>query len=351
MNHVQQGTVFTGKWTRQSFKIAKCLGEGANGAVYLAYSQHGYGALKFCQQASDAALEWNILEQVSQVQTSFPRPILIDDWETASGTTYFYVMEWVSGKPLDKSVQQLDASFYYQAVEQIALGLSALHGAGMAFCDIKPQNILVALGSVASGAARNTLSVRFVDVGGVTAFGRSVRQFTPISDRAFWDLGSRRAEPGYDLCGLSLSLLLSEKGVSPGLYQMSPEERQKHLKKVIRNYPYPELGRVLERTLDGKITDTQTFLSEWRSAGTARPSVKRKTSGQRQFRGGPRTQRQFAGQQGSQHSASVYAAQTAASPRQTGHHSDWTEWVMWISLVAAALTTGAAWATFLGWRP
>jgi serine/threonine protein kinase len=156
MKQMQSGTVFTGKWTGQSFKIAKCLGEGANGAVYFAYSEHGYGALKFCQQASDAALEWNILEQVSKVQASFPRPILIDDWEKPSGTTYFYVMEWVSGKPLDQSVQQLDASLYYQAVEKIVLGLSALHAAGMAFCDIKPQNILVATDSAVKGAVQNS---------------------------------------------------------------------------------------------------------------------------------------------------------------------------------------------------
>lgn len=352
MMQIPENTVFRGKWSNQSFKIAKVLGEGANGAVYLVYTKNGYAAMKVCSQSSDAALEWHVLEQVSQVRASFPRPILIDDWSFGTTTVYFYIMESIPGESLDKALARLDSNAFQTVVEQVALGLEALHHAGMAFCDIKPQNILV--------ATDGGVSVRFVDVGGVTEFGRSVRQFTPVSDRAFWDLGTRRAEPTYDICGLCLSLILSQYDSLPAnLYQLPPNDRRRWLEKALRRYPYVTHISVLEAGLRGDISDAADFLQLWRKAG----AVMSPTRGRHR-----RTAKPPKAATSVQSQSSSRPQPAPSSPRVTGRahrqrrkpsharHSanqkfDWTEWVMWLSLTAAAFVTCFAWATFLGWTP
>ncbi len=61
------GTVLSGKWTGETFKVQRRLGEGANGTVYLVYTVRGMAALKLCPGASEVALEWGTLAELCAV--------------------------------------------------------------------------------------------------------------------------------------------------------------------------------------------------------------------------------------------------------------------------------------------
>jgi len=338
MERLPAGTVCTGKWTHRTVRIERMLGEGANGAVYLVSGKQGYAAMKLCNQSADAALEWNVLEKVSRTQSSFPGPICIDDWDWRGETLYFYLMEWISGESLEKLLPSLNPRDYLRVVEQIAAGLDTLHQAGMAFCDIKLENIMV--------MADAGLAVRFVDVGGVTPFGRSVRQFTPNSDRAFWNLGSRRSEPGYDICGLCLSLALAEVKSLPGhLYQWSPEERNRWLQRAIRTLPRRWTIPVLTDGMNGTITSAKEFLDDWRQGflqTQARLAQVRRPPSPQQIRNRSRRNRPGGRQR-----------QRQRRPRGQGasRTMDWTERLMWVSLTLAACMACVVWATLFGWSP
>ncbi|WP_347836547.1 hypothetical protein [Gracilibacillus sp. JCM 18860] len=51
--------------------------------------------------------------------------------------------------------------------------------------------------------SRNPVRLRWVDVGGTTLIGRSIKEYTEFYDRAYWQMGTRRAEPSYDLFALA----------------------------------------------------------------------------------------------------------------------------------------------------
>lgn len=336
MDGLQPGFQFQGKWTHDVFRIERLLGEGANGAVYLTSSRHGYAAMKVCRRSADAALEWNVLEQVSRGKSPFPKPILIDDWEMGTATYYFYLMEWIPGQTLDKVFVGLKDSAALRIVEDICNGLDLLHQVGMAYCDIKLQNIMYVTDA--------TAAVRFVDVGGVTPFGRSVRQFTPHSDRAFWDLGNRRAEPSYDICGLSLSLALAPYSAVPGkVYQWSPAERRKWLEKSVTSYPRKWMVSTLRAAFNDSIVDAKALAVQFSNEYFSRHS---RTVHSPQ----PPTPQQIRSRN-QQQAAGGQAPSSKSRPSWVKQKMDWTERLMWMSLTLAAVTACALWITFLGWMP
>lgn len=300
------GSVIEGKWTGARLRIERHLGSGANGDVYLVATAKGRAAMKICPSAADIALEWSILERVSPASAAFPAPMLVDD-TIASGPQYFYVMEWVPGKSLDQVLLGVPNLVVNDIVQQVLSGLSELHRTSHAFCDIKPQNVMVNVSGLAT--------VRFVDVGGVTPFGRSVRQFTPFYDRAFWGLGTRIAEPTYDLMALALMLLLTRTETPPAaLMQRTPKERLAWLEKVMRRYPHPAELNVLRRVLAGKVGDATDFAALWTEAGLMNP--------------------------------------TPEPPDSSAHHHPrrhWTTWALWGTVGAAATVSVVAWGAFLGW--
>jgi serine/threonine-protein kinase len=293
------GTELIGKWTGTRFYVERKLGEGANGQVYLVRTPDGRAAMKVCHRSSDIALEWGLLERLSAVNQVFPKPFFIDD---APPGHYFYVMEWVAGKPFEHVAPTLQPDLLHAAVRQLLQALVELHARNYAFCDIKPENILVAV--------HPTLSVRFVDVGGVTPFGRSVRQFTPFYDRGFWGLGSRKAEAAYDLSALALTVLFLRQRPPEALLARTPNERRQWLWRTVKKFEYPQYVPVISRVLLGQVRTSQQMLDEWTAAQALTPSL-------------------------------------VPAQRKTG--MDWTEWLMWTSICSAATVTLVAWASFFGW--
>ncbi|KAA0543700.1 serine/threonine protein kinase [Bacillus sp. BGMRC 2118] len=196
------GTVITGKWHKQSYRILKPLGYGANGYVYLASGTAGLVAIKLSDNNMSITSEVNVLRHFSKVQESTLGPSLldVDDWfRPELGVTIpFYVMEYVKGEEFLTFVNGRGNEWIGILSSQLLQDLDKLHSAGWVFGDLKPDNLLV------TGPPPK---VRWLDVGGVTVQGRSIKEFTEFFDRGYWGVGSRVAEPSYDLFAVAMIII------------------------------------------------------------------------------------------------------------------------------------------------
>ncbi|MCL6444760.1 MAG: phosphotransferase [Alicyclobacillus sp.] len=309
---LRPGIIIRGKWTGQPLRVERLLGAGANGEVYLVATHQGLAAMKYAQAAADIALEWSILEKLSTDTSVFPKPMFMDD-EAGGLGRFFYVMEWVPGETLTKVLPAASEARFGAIALEIVRSIAALHRQGYAFCDVKPENILIMPDS--------PQAVRFVDVGGVTQFGRAVRQFTPHYDRAYWGLGSRRADPAYDIQGVALLLACSLLSPPLVLQTQTPEARRRWLFRNLQQFPHRTYRDVLQAAVQAQYDSAVALQEALQHAGTW-----------------SNTQMRHSKSHTSQHTSVAIAR---------GH--DWTEWLMWGSLATAASVTCMAWALMLGW--
>lgn len=212
---MKPGTVVTGKWHQHRYVIKRELGKGAVGTVYLCERNGKYAALKISENNTSMTVEVNVLKSLAKVQGSRLGPFLldVDDWEVSRNTRYtFYVMEYLKGESLRSFIGRRGHEWTGIFMLQLLEDLDYLHRAGWVFGDFKPENLIV---------LSNPPKVRFIDVGGTTQMGRAVKEYTEFYDRGYWGLGSRRAEPGYDLFALVMVILniyypkRFEKGPNP----------------------------------------------------------------------------------------------------------------------------------------
>lgn len=197
---IQLGDVITGKWHRRSYRIKRKLGAGAVGTVYLCECSGRHYALKISDTASQMTLEMNTLKALEQKNVAVgPELIEADDWVLSPEIQYsFYVMEYIHGESLKSFLQKHGANWTGLFLIQLLNQLIALHEAGYVFGDLKLDNMLV---------DKRDMRLRFVDVGGITKQGRAIKEYTAFCDRATWQLGSRKAEPNYDLFALVMTML------------------------------------------------------------------------------------------------------------------------------------------------
>lgn len=211
MNHtlkglcnLRAGTVVTGKWHHQSYKLLKPLGHGANGVVYLAESMKGIVALKLSDNSEAVTSEVNVLRRFSKVQGVALGPSLldVDDWVTPLMKKHipFYVMEYIKGEDFSTFIRKRGKEWIVILLLQLLSALDKLHQEGWVFGDLKPENLLV---------AGPPPTVRLLDVGGTTLQGRAIKEFTELYDRGYWGLGSRKAEPSYDLFAVAMIMIQS----------------------------------------------------------------------------------------------------------------------------------------------
>lgn len=331
------GFRFTAKWSGTPLVVEDMLGEGANGAVYRVRTPLGRAAMKVCTSSSDVAMEWSLLTSLGQGASAFPKPMFIDDGPAEA--PFFYVMEWIPGIPLHQVMGNRDFGTVVKAFESIILALMNLHAAGYAFCDLKPENVMVT--HEPSGVA-----IRFVDVGGVTKFGRSVRQYTPLCDRAFFGIGSRKAEPSYDLYALLLGLASgSLSGQSRNLAKEDPLRRRRIVLQSMREFPVAGIEMMFAALEQHNIHDAHELWQAWNQLPERARRVRLNPS---------RRRKSGASSASTQWSPSGTSG-TSGTPRQHtygGHRvrkTDWTEWVMWASLGSAGVACLAAWGVLLGW--
>jgi serine/threonine protein kinase len=207
MNHstknqckVKPGTIIEGKWHRKHYIILKELGFGANGIVYLAKWNNQQVALKMSDNGMSITSEVNVLKSFAKVQGSALGPSLldVDDWERKSGQISFYVMEYIQGPEFMMFIEQKGPSWVPVLMLQLLTDLEKLHRNGWIFGDLKPENLIVT-----GPPAR----IRCIDVGGTTIKGRAIKEYTEFYDRGYWGMGSRKADPGYDLFAVAMIMI------------------------------------------------------------------------------------------------------------------------------------------------
>lgn len=300
-----QGAKFTTKWSHTPIAVEGCLGEGANGTVYLVRTPLGQAAMKVCNTSADVAMEWALLTSLGQGANAFPKPMLIDDGPPEA--PFFYIMEWIPGQSLAKFLEQGDFAVVPKAFEKVLDALVELHQTGYAFCDLKPENVIV--------TEERDVSIRFVDVGGITRFGRAVRQYTPLCDRAFFGLGSRKAEPTYDLFALLLGLLTTVmKQKTDDLSKLDPVRRLRVVEQTSQQFPVQAFPLLLKHLQTGQVNTAFELKKLWSDLPDAMKQL-----------------------------------QTQRSPKRS--RMDWTERLMWLSLGSAGITCAVAWAAVMGWLP
>ncbi|MEH7074857.1 serine/threonine protein kinase [Neobacillus drentensis] len=208
MNHtlksqckVSPGTVISGKWHFNKYMIIKELGFGANGVVYLAKHNNTQVALKMSDNGMSITSEVNVLKSLAKVQGTpslGPSLLDVDDWQSPQGLISFYVMEYIQGPDFLSFLQQKGRSWTSVLFLQLLNDLDKLHENGWVFGDLKPENLIV------TGPPPK---IRCIDVGGTTIQGRAIKEFTEFYDRGYWGLGSRKAEPSYDLFSVAMIMI------------------------------------------------------------------------------------------------------------------------------------------------
>lgn len=191
--HFTPGMQIKGKWNQNIYTIKRKLGEGAIGTVYLCESGGQHAALKVSDKGSSITMEVNVLKSIDKAQDKQLGPYLleVDDWIAPTGEIFsFYVMEYVQGESLSNFIRQHGHVWLGVFMLQLLDDLEKLHKLGWVFGDLKMENLLV---------SRSPTRVRWIDVGGITRIGRAIKEYTEFYDRGYWGLGSRRAEPSYDL--------------------------------------------------------------------------------------------------------------------------------------------------------
>lgn len=249
--NVQLGTVIKGKWHQNSYKILKALGFGATGAVYLAESSSGLAALKLSENSMGVISEVNVLKRLAKVQGTSLGPYLIDvdDWHNhASGKVLpFYVMEYVKGEHLITFIKKKGTVWIDVLIIQLLSNLELLHQSGWVFGDLKPDNIIV------TGPPPK---IRCIDVGGTTIAGRSIKEFTEFFDRGYWELGTRKAEPAYDLFAVAMIMI---NAVFPKRFSKKGNGKEQ-LQQIIHSHPYlKERKHVLTKALFGSYSSASAM--------------------------------------------------------------------------------------------
>jgi serine/threonine protein kinase len=200
LSNIKAGTSVEGKWHKNRYVIVKELGYGANGIVYLAQHLNQFVALKLSHNGISITSEVNVLKSFAKVQGSTLGPSLVDvdDWMRPSGKVSFYVMEYIKGPDFLTFIQQKGSVWIEVLVLQLLSDLHLLHCNGWTFGDLKPENLIV------TGPPSK---IRCIDVGGTTIQGRAIKEFTEFYDRGYWGLGSRKADPAYDLFAVAMIMI------------------------------------------------------------------------------------------------------------------------------------------------
>lgn len=197
---LKPGNILIGKWNQKHYRIIGKLGEGGIGKVYQVQELDTGKvlALKISCDIQSITKEYDKLQAFQDLNIT-PYIGDLDDWENGGEKTHFFLMEYIQGCNLKDYIRSRVIS------RQTAIGIVLIignvfrkfHQKGYVFGDLKLENLMI---DEVGGA------IRIIDLGGVTALGKGIKEFTPLYDRASWNMGIRRAEEGYDLFSLNMLL-------------------------------------------------------------------------------------------------------------------------------------------------
>nr|WP_221401528.1 serine/threonine protein kinase [Paenibacillus phyllosphaerae] len=256
-----RGTLIHGKWKQNRYRVERLLGEGANGKVFLVERQRTWYAMKISSDAVDLQSEVNVLQSIAkQRQAGRHEAYLIDvdDFRNSDGVDYpFYVMRYIRGMTLFDYLAKQGMDWFPVVGYSLLVKLAQLHSEQWTFGDLKVENVLVG----------DYGRAELVDYGGVTGFGKSVRQFTEIYDRGYWNAGSRTADAKYDL--FSFAVLCIQIHESRRLAALTasllPQNRApEELLKLARVNPVLRtMEDWLSKALRGEFAHTQEAAKSW----------------------------------------------------------------------------------------
>jgi serine/threonine protein kinase, bacterial len=254
--NLSSGTVIKGKWNGETYTIIRLLGQGATGNVYLADSKKGAVAIKLSENSMAITSEVNVLKHFSKVQGSSLGPSLldVDDWKVDQQKILpFYVMEYVRGNNFLEFIQNRGLEWVDVLILQLLTNLDQLHKQGWVFGDLKPDNLII------TGPPSK---IRCIDVGGTTLQGRSIKEFTEFFDRGYWGLGTRKADPPYDLFSVGMILI---NAAYPKRFAKKPDiDGKEQLIHAIDQHPYLLKRKiVLQKALLGKYKSASEMKADY----------------------------------------------------------------------------------------
>ncbi|WAA12353.1 protein kinase domain-containing protein [Fervidibacillus halotolerans] len=240
--NIPNGRCIEGKWHKNRYKIQKELGRGANGVVYLAEWKGRKVAVKISDNHLTITSETNVLKALSKAQGIALGPSLldVDDWEIGSRKFSFYAMEYIEGEHFLQFIKRKGMVWLDILILQLLSDLQSLHERGWIFGDLKPDNLIV---------TPLPVKIRCIDVGGTTAIGRSIKEFTEFFDRGYWGLGSRRAEPSYDLFSVAMIIV---NAYYPDRFPKKIGGIQQLQKMIVQKNGLHKYEPILLRALTGK---------------------------------------------------------------------------------------------------
>lgn len=254
------GKRIIGKWNHQSYLIERVLGAGTNGQVYLVRQGQKRYALKIGNDALDLQSEINALLELQQNKASDALFLLdFDDFHEQMKDFAFYVMKYVQGVHPRKFIHESGPDWYSVIGYRILARLIELHEQGYCFGDLKPDNILV------SGYG----TAELIDYGGLTPFGRAVRQYSERYDRGYWQAGSRVADVQYDLFAFAVTCieLADPTGNRLAVMEKTANRDIDSLCRLAQELPNSTaLAPVLCACLRGQIRSAAEAQARWRQA-------------------------------------------------------------------------------------
>ncbi len=253
-----------GRWNKSTYQIERKLGEGANGHVYLVVGgvdgkKISY-ALKVGFSTSDLQSEINILKKIVPRVNKKPFFIDADDFLIGEDVYSFYVMQYVEGASMSSFIEKRGTDWIYLTGYYLLCRLADLHQRGFAFCDVKPTNVVVSKYG----------QVELIDYGGASPFGKSVRQFTEVYDRGYWNCGSRSSDSSYDLFAFCLVFMQLAGAALPEAEEIGvllPQNRSKtELYAAVKGSKTCHvMAPVLLGMIDGTYLDSDQAVKDWRN--------------------------------------------------------------------------------------
>lgn len=261
--NLRPGSVLRGKWHNNQYTVLSELGKGAIGSVYLCQFNGKKVALKISDKGSSVTMEVNVLKTFQKVQGNRLGPSLldVDDWIDPRGKQYsFYVMEYLRGKQLSTFIKTNGEEWLGILMLQLLGDLESLHKEGWVFGDLKTENLIVTY-----PAPR----IRWIDVGGTTQIGRSIKEYTEFYDRGYWNLGSRKAEPSYDLFALAMIMI---QHYHPRRFERGSSPKKTLMHKLNTTPPLSKYQPIIKKALIGHYQSSAEMKKELSSILMKQPN-------------------------------------------------------------------------------
>lgn len=256
----------------EGFTIKRAIDRGGFGEVYYALSDSGKEvALKLLQQNMDIELRG-----VTQcLNLKHPNLVTIFDVKTDRDGDHWVVMEYVSGRGLDKALHQCPNGMPMEQVRYwlsgISEGLSYLHSRGLVHRDLKPSNVF-----------RDGEIIKIGDVGLSKFITHSRRSANTQSVGTVYYMAPEVARGRYgkevDVYAVGVMVYEMITGVVPFDGESTAEILMKHLSETPDLSRLPVhlravIGRALEKDPHKRIPDIKVFKQEFERALFQRETV------------------------------------------------------------------------------